>query len=49
MKLTEFCRGKDLWKFDNSLLTDKECVNVVKCQIKETKLEYAALVYELKY
>ena len=48
IKLTEFCRGKGFWKFNNSLLTDKEYVNLVKCQIKETKMEYAALVYEVE-
>ena len=48
IKLTEFCRGKGFWKFINSLLTDKECVNLVICQIKETKMEYAALVYEVE-
>ena len=48
LKLTEFKHGKGFWKFNNSLLKDREYVNLVKSQIKETKMQYAALVYQLE-
>ena len=44
-KTNEFKKGKGYWKFNNSLLTDKEFVNIIKKQISEVKSQYACLVY----
>ena len=44
-KTNEFKKGKGYWKFNNSLLTDKEFVNIIKKQICEVKSQYACLVY----
>ena len=42
-KTNEFKKGKGYWKFNNSLLTDKEFVNIIKknCEVKS---QYACLV-----
>ena len=39
-----FKRGKGLWKFNNSLLSDIEYVNIVKEKILDVKKQYSALV-----
>lgn len=44
-KTNEFKRGKGFWKFNNSLLTDKDYVKLIKDKICEVKLQYACLVY----
>ena len=44
-KTNEFKKGKGYWKFNNSILTDKEFVNIIKRQISEVKSQYACLVY----
>lgn len=44
-KTNEFKRGKGFWKFNNSLLTDKDYVKLIKEKICEVKLQYACLVY----
>ena len=41
-------RGKGLWKFNNSLLKDKNYAKMVKTSIKECLDLYAALPYERK-
>lgn len=41
----EFKGGKGFWKFNNSLLTDKDYVKLIKEKICEVKLQYACLVY----
>ena len=40
-RFTERVRGKTFWKFNSSLLKDKENVRKIKESIKETKLKYA--------
>ena len=40
-RFTERARGKTFWKFNSSLLKDKEYVRKIKESIKETKLKYA--------
>ena len=42
-----FIRGKGLWKFNNSLLSDIDYVNIVKDKILDVKRQYSALVYDL--
>ena len=39
-RFTERVRGKTFWKFNSSLLKDKEYVRKIKKSIKETKLKY---------
>ena len=43
-----FKRDKSFWKFNNSLLHDKEYLELVKKTIKKTKKEYCSLVYNLQ-
>lgn len=45
LKLNNFTKGKGFWKFNNSLLKDREYVKKVKETIKEVKNKYAALTY----
>ena len=46
-RFTERARGKTFWKFNSSLLMDKEYVRNIKESIKETKLKYAKNVDSL--
>ena len=46
-RFTERARGKTFWKFNSSLLKDKEYVRKIKESIKETKLKYAKNVDSL--
>jgi hypothetical protein len=48
IKLSKLKKGKGLWKFNNSLLTDKDYVKIVKETVKKIIHQYAALVYDLK-
>ena len=45
LKLNDFNIGKGLWKFNNSLLYDKNYVKSVKEVINKVKEQYASLVY----
>ena len=45
LEFNPFLRGKGLWKFNNSLLYDKEYIDIVKQKIREVKVQYSALVY----
>ena len=48
LKKIEFKRDRTYWKFNNSLLTDKEYVSKIKGVIKEVKEQYAVPVYSLE-
>lgn len=48
LKLNDFTHGKGLWKFNNALLYDKECLPVDvfnKKKLQEIKQNYAVPVY----
>ena len=45
LKLDTFTKGKGLWKFNNSLLKDKEYVEKVKQTIYRLKRQYAICIY----
>lgn len=47
-KLNDFVRGRGFWKFNNSLLYDKEYVDIVKKNINYVKTEYSCLIYNRK-
>ena len=47
MKFSIFRQGKNLWKFNNSLLHDQRYIDLVKKTILETKKQYAIPVYNL--
>ena len=47
MRKNAFIRDRPYWKFNNSLLYDKEYVDLVKKSINEIKKEYCTLVYNL--
>ena len=40
LKFNSFERGRGLWKFNNSILTDKICVDKVKKTIERMKIQY---------
>ena len=45
LKLNTIQKGKGLWKFNNSLLTDKEYLKIIKAGIDKTISQYAILIY----
>lgn len=45
LKKVQFVRDRPLWKFNNSLLKDKEYVEIVKKVISEVKKQYVLPVY----
>lgn len=45
LKINNFIKGSGFWKFNNSLLTDKEYVNLIKEKMNEVKTQYACPVY----
>jgi hypothetical protein len=47
-KLNEFKKGKGFWKFNNSLLGDKDYVKLIKEKILDVKKQYACLIYNLE-
>lgn len=47
-KLNGFVRGRGFWKFNNSLLYDKEYVDIVKKNIYYVKTECSCLIYNRK-
>ena len=40
--------GKSYWKHNNSLLTDKEYLDIINKHIKEIKRQYAIPIYNLE-
>lgn len=44
-KINEFIKGKGFWKFNTSLLLDKDYIELTKQVIKNVKKQYACLVY----
>ena len=47
--LNNFNRGKGLWKFNNSLLENKDFLTLINSIIDEEKVKYALPVYDLKF
>ena len=47
-KLNEFKKGKGFWKFNNSLLGDKDYVKLIKEKILDVKKQYSCLAYNLE-
>lgn len=47
VQLNEFVKGRGLWKFNSTLLSDKDYVSKVKSCITNVKKQYAVPVYEL--
>ena len=47
--LNNFNRGKGLWKFNNSLLQNKDFLTLINSIIDEEKVKYALPVYDLKF
>ena len=47
LKLNTIQTGKGVWKFNNSLLTDKEYLKIIKAVIDKTISQYAILIYKL--
>ena len=45
LKINNFVKGTGFWKFNNSLLTDKEYVELIKKKIVDVKAQYACPVY----
>lgn len=44
-KINNSKRGRGFWKFNNSVLTDKDYVNIVKKTINDVKMQYSCPVY----
>lgn len=47
IKTTDFVQGRGYWKFNNSLLSDKEYIQTIKTLIIDIERQYAALVYNI--
>lgn len=45
IKKNEFLKGKGIWKFNDSLLTDKEYIKIVKQIVIDIKKQYSCFVY----
>ena len=48
LKLSEFKRGKGIWKFNCSLLKDKEYLDLINKTIKDETVKYAAKIYNME-
>ena len=48
LKLSEFKRGKGIWKFNCSLLKDKEYLDLINKTIKDEMVKYTAKVYNME-
>ena len=48
LQLNDVKRGKGLWKLNNSLLYDKEYVDIINNKIDEIKTQYAVPVYNFE-
>ena len=44
---TQFVKGKPLWKFNNSLLSDINYLNIINEKIIEIKTQYAIPIYNI--
>ena len=44
---TQFVKGKPLWKLNNSLLSDKNYLNIINDKIEQIKIQYALPVYNI--
>ena len=49
LRKKEFARDRPFWKFNNSLLTDNEYIQIVKTTIHDITLQYAVPVYNIEY
>lgn len=49
VKINEFKKGKGLWKFNTSLLKDREYVEEIKKCINKIKEQYMIPVYNLDF
>ena len=47
LSFVQFEKGKSLWKHNNSLLYDKQCIDTIKAKIDGIKKQYALPVYNL--
>lgn len=47
IKTTDFVQGRGYLKFNNSLLSDKKYIHTIKTLIIDTKIQYAALFYNI--
>ena len=47
--INEFCKGKGLWKFNNSLLKDTEYVKTIKECINRVKEQYMIPIYDIQF
>ena len=47
--INEFCKGKGLWKFNNSLLKDIEYVKTIKECINRVKEQYMIPIYDIQF
>ena len=48
VKLDTIETGKGLWKFNNSLLSDRDYLNIIKQTISKVTTQYAVLIYTLE-
>jgi exonuclease III len=48
IKINELKKGKGFWKLNNSLLTDKVYVDLIKQKIQDIKTQYACPVYNME-
>ena len=49
LQFSAHSRGRGYWKFNNSLLHDKECVKLIKENIEVVKQQYAASPYDRNF
>ena len=49
LRKKEFMRDRPYWKFNNSLLVDKDYIQLIKSTIYETTIQYAVPVYNIDY
>ena len=49
LQFNDFVKGKELWKFNVSLLKDKNYVNTVKKCINDVKEQYVLPVYDTEF
>ena len=49
ISLSQIKKGRGLWTFNNSLLTDKQYVQTIKETIKKIKAQYMLPVYDVNH
>ena len=47
ISFVQFQKGKPLWKYNNSLLNDKDYIEIINNKIDEVKKQYALPVYDM--